>query len=99
MGLKLNIIILTALLFLSVLSSGSRAQADHFQFSIENSEVCPEDKGSNIEEDEFLVFEIFHKITFLIPQAALFTSKTARTSVLNYEIWNPPKNNLLKQYL
>ncbi|MGE5399597.1 MAG: hypothetical protein ACM3S2_04280 [Ignavibacteriales bacterium] len=91
MELKLNIIILTALLFLSVISSGSRAPEDQFQFSVENSDVCPDDKDSNIEEDEFLVFDSSNKVTFLIPQAALFTSNTVRTSILNSEIWNPPK--------
>ncbi|MDP4176180.1 MAG: hypothetical protein Q8933_19525 [Bacteroidota bacterium] len=91
MGLKLNIIIVTALLFLSVLSSGYRDLADQFQLSVENSGICLDDKDTNMEEDEFSSFEISHINAFFIPQATLFTSYTAQTSILNFDIWNPPE--------
>ncbi len=96
--LILEIIFITALLFLFALSSDLKAP-HQFQSSSENSGICFNDKDSNIEEDEFSTYESFNKKIFFIPQITLFTTHTDQTSLLNSEIWNPPKSNILKQYL
>lgn len=94
MRLNLNIFFLFALLLLAVSDPGrSLLSEGQFHESAENSGIAYDDEGHDIQEDDYSGTESSYRKIFLIPGAAAFCDKAFKTTILDLEIWNPPKNN------